>query len=201
MRWQIVIPQKPLAQAKSRLTNGPVLAEAMLRDVVTACRGLDVGLALLGGDPRLTSLEVPQLSDAGGGLSAAVRAVVPELTGPVAVLMGDLPCLSAAQLEQVLRGAEEVEFGVVADASGTGTTMLTALAGRNLETSYGAGSFARHRALGALDLLAGGPPAPGLQRDVDTIADLEQAVRLGVGSATRYAMTRLEFDAVHLGGP
>lgn len=202
MRWQIVIPQKPLAQAKSRLLrSGPIFAEAMLRDVLAACADPDFSVAVLGNDPWLATLGVGRLPDAGGGLSGAVRVAVEALAGPVAVVMGDLPCLTAAELRRVLRTAEGEAFGVVADAAGTGTTLLTARRGIDLHPAYGAGSFARHTALGAVDLLLDRGPAPGLRRDVDTLADLLAAAELGLGRATAVALAASGLHAVHPGGP
>lgn len=198
-----MIPQKPLAEAKSRLLAGrfsPVLAAAMLHDVVAASQDPAHTVWLLGG-PALPSLGVGRLRDPGGGLSAAVSAAVADLSGPVAVVMADLPCLTSVDLRSALTIAEHVPLGVVADAAGTGTTLLTALSGAALRPSYGEGSFGRHRGLGAIDLLAAGPELPRLRRDVDTRADLEAAVLLGVGPATAAALDDLRLEVVHPDGP
>ena len=71
----------------------------------------------------------------------------------------------------------------VADASGLGTTLLTALPGLALSPQFGLDSARRH-AETAVAL-----PAPaGLRLDVDTAADLESARELGLGPATRAAL-------------
>ncbi len=73
----------------------------------------------------------------------------------------------------------------VADAEGTGTTLLVAAPGVTLDPRFGGGSAARHAASGAAALDG---EWPGLRRDVDTPADLAAALALGVGPATRAAL-------------
>ncbi|MDP9408525.1 MAG: 2-phospho-L-lactate guanylyltransferase, partial [Actinomycetota bacterium] len=70
----------------------------------------------------------------------------------------------------------------------TGTVLLTAGPGVALEPTYGEGSLARHVALGAARLEL---DTPGLRRDVDTPADLAEAVGLGLGPATLALLPRL----------
>lgn len=97
----------------------------------------------------------------------------------VAALVGDLPALRGADLDAALRAAALHERAFVRDAAGTGTTMLTALPGVALRPAFGVDSAARHGA-GAIELTA----AAGLRCDVDTAADLEAALALGVGRHT-----------------
>jgi 2-phospho-L-lactate guanylyltransferase len=68
----------------------------------------------------------------------------------------------------------------VADAAGTGTTLLTAL-GVGLDPHFGAGSARAHQQAGAVPLAG---DWPGLTRDVDTAEDLRAALALGVGPRT-----------------
>ncbi|BDZ55007.1 hypothetical protein GCM10025870_20800 [Agromyces marinus] len=78
----------------------------------------------------------------------------------------------------------------MADAEGTGTTLATAAPGTGFAAHFGADSAARHRAAGFADLLALHPDAirPGMRRDVDTVAELRDAVALGVGPRTTIAV-------------
>ena len=69
----------------------------------------------------------------------------------------------------------------VTDAAGTGTVLLAAPPGAVLEPCFGAGSAAAHEASGAVPLNGAWP---SLRRDVDTLADLAEAFRLGVGPRT-----------------
>jgi 2-phospho-L-lactate guanylyltransferase len=75
----------------------------------------------------------------------------------------------------------------VADATGTGTTLLAAAPGVELAPAYGPRSRQSHLASGAAEL----PGAPGLRLDVDTPEDLQAAVRLGLGAATAAVVRRL----------
>jgi 2-phospho-L-lactate guanylyltransferase len=104
----------------------------------------------------------------------------------VAVLAADLPALRPAALTRALSAAQRHPRSVVADAGGTGTVLLTAAAGTALSPAFGPGSRERHAAL-AIDLTAELPDddeTGGLRQDVDTAADLERAIRIGVGPAT-----------------
>jgi 2-phospho-L-lactate guanylyltransferase len=98
----------------------------------------------------------------------------------VAVLQGDLPALTAEDLDAVLESAEEVPLGLVPDADGRGTAMITGTPGMPLLPAFGEGSAARHQELGHTPIRA----SERLRRDVDTRADLSAAVRLGVGRHT-----------------
>jgi 2-phospho-L-lactate/phosphoenolpyruvate guanylyltransferase len=100
-------------------------------------------------------------------------------------LLGDLPALRADELALVLTAAGRHERAFVADRDATGTTLLTAAPGVGLEPAFGPASAARHRASGAIPLNA---PA-SVRTDVDTAADLRTALDLGVGPATRDALT------------
>ena len=98
----------------------------------------------------------------------------------MAALSSDLPALRPAELGAALAAAEDFPRSFVADAQGTGTTLLTAR-GTPLRPRFGPGSAAAHEADGA-QRLAG--DWPGLTRDVDTDDDLRVAQRFGVGPAT-----------------
>jgi 2-phospho-L-lactate guanylyltransferase len=105
---------------------------------------------------------------------------------PVAVLLGDVPALRARDLDAALDVAARHPLAYVPDAEGTGTTLATAREGEALDAHFGQDSAARHAAAGFADLVAEHPGAiaPGLRRDVDTAAELREAVALGVGART-----------------
>jgi 2-phospho-L-lactate guanylyltransferase len=96
------------------------------------------------------------LPDLGGGdLNLAVALAADLLTAPevgvvVAVLPADLPGLVAADLDVALAEAASHRRAFLADADGTGTTLLTARAGHPLRSRYGrhpCGSRRAHEAL------------------------------------------------------
>ncbi|MCW2606055.1 MAG: hypothetical protein JWO60_748 [Frankiales bacterium] len=197
LQWGLVVPVKHLALAKTRLRpydDGVrrELALAMACDVVSAATACplvvrvlvvtsddDVAAALA----RLGAETTPD--DPDDGLVPALehgaellRAARPDLG--VASLAADLPSLRPEQLEQALAQVVAGTRGVVADAPGSGTTLLAAAPGTALRPAYGPGSLARHLASGAVALEA----ACGLRLDVDTPEDLAAALRLGVGPRT-----------------
>jgi 2-phospho-L-lactate guanylyltransferase len=119
---------------------------------------------------------------AAGAAAGAGAAGAPGAAGPVgaaaatgaaggtAVLLGDLPALQPAELEVALTLALAHARAVVADAAGSGTTLITALRGQSHAPAFGAGSAESHRAAGysPLDI----PAHSGLRRDVDTSDEL-----------------------------
>jgi 2-phospho-L-lactate guanylyltransferase (CobY/MobA/RfbA family) len=156
-----VIPHR--VGGKTRLGD-PELARAMLADVQAAVA--DAGAAIV--------VERP------GGQGNAVAAALAELSGPVTILNGDLPCVTVAEVEALTAAAP----ALVAAEDGT-TNALALRDARDFAPLYGPGSAARYEArLGAsrLDL-------PGMRDDVDTWEDLER-VRDRVGANTRTYLDR-----------
>ncbi len=183
----LIVPVKDGMPAKTRLqisTDRRELMRAFARDAVAAARDSALAEVTVVGDPSLGDLGVPVLPDAGAGdLNAALRSAVAEIAAgsPVAVMLADLPCLRTDELDTAL--ATALRYGgrcFVADAAGTGTTLLVATSG-DLDPRFGADSARRHLESGARALT---DPLPTLRQDVDTAGDLEQAMLLGVGPAT-----------------
>jgi 2-phospho-L-lactate guanylyltransferase len=206
--WTVVLPLKGGAGAKSRLGASPALAAAIALDCLDAVLGCpdaarvlvvtpDAGTAAEASAAGATA--VPE-SRPGAGLPAAVedglRAAAAASAGPVAVLLGDLPALRPGDLSAALGEAARVlrdpgEGGpppamvFVPDAERTGTVLLAGLDAAAVRPSFGPSSARAHARDGArrLDL-----PLPRLRRDVDTPADLEAALALGVGPRTAAAV-------------
>lgn len=110
----------------------------------------------------------------------AARETFPECN--IAVVTGDLPSLTVADLETALAHATAHERSMVPDEDGTGTTVLLALAGVPFMPRFGPRSRAAHEAAGhvPLDLAE----TMSIRRDVDTVDNLADAMRLGVGPYT-----------------
>ena len=170
------------------LTSGPVATAVVVTDDPVAAASLrDLGADVIADEPD-------------AGLNPALRharAHVRDRYGdaPVAVLSGDLPALRPDQLRAALRRADEHARAFLPDHHGGGTTLLTARPGVDLDPRFGAGSRLRHADSGAHELDPGGLATVRL--DVDTWADLQQAVRLGVGQHTRAVLDRHGLTAVH----
>lgn len=202
--WGVVVPVKRLDVAKSRLAAyGDAvrreLALAFALDVVAAALACPVvrRVLVVTDDAQAAAAVVglgaevaPDSPDA--GLNPALshggdllRAHDPALG--IVTLSSDLPAATAADLEVLLREVRPGRRAFVADALGSGTTVLAAAAPAPLLPAYGPGSRDRHQASGAAEL----PGAAGLRRDVDTPADLREALRLGVGERTAAVAARL----------
>ncbi|MGD8148402.1 2-phospho-L-lactate guanylyltransferase [Ornithinimicrobium sp. Y1694] len=201
--WRLVVPVKRSDVAKTRLEpphplSRPELARAVAQDTLQqVCSALPpTQVTVVTSDPDAASvareLGAHVVPDPGHGLNAAVRAGLDHARSPgpsqmwPAVLLGDLPALRAADLTTALAVCARHTRAVVPDLDGTGTVLLTATGeGADLEPSFGKGSAARHASTAVmLDL-----DLPRLRRDVDTWADLRAAADLGVGPATRAALT------------
>jgi 2-phospho-L-lactate guanylyltransferase len=194
--WSVVVPAKRLAVAKTRLRPltaslgdcHEALVLALLADTVTAALGSElVGeVVVVTDEPAARGLvrglgarTVADEPDA--GLNAALEHGASAARHPaVAALSSDLPALRPRELTAALGAASGVPRAFVADAQGTGTTLLTAV-GVALRPSFGPGSAQAHQAGGATPLTG---RWPGLVRDVDTETDLRAALALGAGSRT-----------------
>ncbi|MGZ8803788.1 MAG: 2-phospho-L-lactate guanylyltransferase [Microbacterium sp.] len=199
--WAVIIPVKPAAVGKSRLTLPTVdrvtLARAIALDTIAAAASCPAvaQVFVVSDDGALVALAfdipglrfVPEEDGTGGrprGIDTAV-AIGAEAAGdrmPRAALLGDLPALRPDDLAAALTAGSTVDRGVVPDAEGTGTTLVTAGRGIPLQTSFGDGSYARHIELGCAPLEVRGTST--LRRDVDTAAQLEAAAGLGLGPRT-----------------
>jgi 2-phospho-L-lactate guanylyltransferase len=102
----------------------------------------------------------------------------------VGALTGDLPSLRTGELSAVLQLAAAIGGrSFVPDAAGTGTTLLLAGTDGVLDPLFGGDSRGRHARSGAAELFGAGR---SVRQDVDTLADLEAALRLGVGAHTAH---------------
>ncbi|MEV4686369.1 2-phospho-L-lactate guanylyltransferase [Microbacterium sp. LWH3-1.2] len=197
-RWVVVVPVKPSARAKSRLEVAGVgrgdLARAIALDTLAAASACELvaqvvvvtdDAALAREAAMIPALRFVPEGDAHGldaAVAAGVAAIDPNGRMPRAALLGDLPALRPADLADALRAAASVPRGVVPDAEGTGSTLVTAGPGTAWASSFGDGSFARHVALGCT--VIGIPDASTLRRDVDTADQLDTARALGLGPRT-----------------
>lgn len=194
----VIVPVKPAAHGKSRLAapgaDRIALARAIALDTIAAA--VAVAQVVVVTSDAVTAEAAARLgasivADPGGGLDAAVAAGA-EAAGPEvlrAALLGDLPALRPADLSAALTLAATMTRGVVADAEGTGSTLVTAAPGVAWRSAFGDGSLARHLALGCTPITAA--PDSGLRRDVDTAEQLGAATALGLGTRTAAVLGRV----------
>ena len=201
MRAWVVTTVKPLAVAKRRLRAAglPIphdrLVVAMVQDTLRAALACPlVAVVLVVTDDlhvrraaaAIGAQVVPDTPAA--GLNAALRhgAALAGVDRWRVALAADLPALRADELAAALRAAATVpdRRAFVADAEGSGTTLLAAPPGLPLDPRFGPGSAVAHAVAGARRLGDRDAEWPSLRRDVDTHADLVEAGRLGLGPHT-----------------
>lgn len=217
-QFTAIIPVKQFIRSKTRLSDDPLLraslAKAFARDVVVATRqscmiesivlvtsekgeqvlGPDHGSVVSDGDIHVVADRSwstnDSLNDAlwrGAAWSGRYR---PD--NPVVIIPADLAAITAGALDEALAIATTVETAYVVDAEGTGTTLSTALDARDLHSLYGPNSATHHHLIGysPLDRVD-----VRLRQDVDTLADLQRAMTLGVGSNTQGAVRSFGLEA------
>lgn len=198
--WHVIVPVKDTRAGKSRLAPAGVtrtrLSRAIADDTVSAVVEA-VGArrtCLVTSDPGLSRAwsraGVTVVPDPGHGLNAAVTAGlarVPDGT-PRAALLGDLPCLTGADLLTALDAGDGIDDWFVPDAEGTGTVLR---AGSCFVPRFGPGSATAHADQGAVRLELA---LPRLRRDVDDAGSLAEAVRLGLGPATSRVLGVARFE-------
>lgn len=205
-RWSLVVPVKLLAEAKTRLA---AVAGAHRRDLALAFAVDTIGAAVA--SPRVAAVVVvtddptarPALAEVGAvvvsdapraGLNAALAhgaSVAGRLLpgAGVGALAADLPALRPAELTRALDAAATHPVSFVADATGSGTTLLVAAPGASFAPMFGPDSRTRHSRVGFRELRL--PDIASVRRDVDTEADLRDAQRIGVGSRTAAILAAL----------
>lgn len=175
MHWTFVIPVKGFAGAKSRFAPGDnrSLARAMALDTVEVALAVASVIVVTTDPLPFEELGARVIPDPREGLNAAIAAGVAAADGATAVLLGDHPALTSAELRDALAAAHGHERALVADAEGTGSALTTS---RGIhDPQFGADSAAKHAAAGYTPLDG---DWPGLRRDIDT-ADQLAGLTLG----------------------
>jgi 2-phospho-L-lactate guanylyltransferase len=207
--WHVVVPVKAWDAAKTRLDLPPpqreALAKSMAQDTLenlAACP-LVTQISVVTTTPDM--VDAPELRPAGqvlvqpehiSNLDQALSWAIGELAinGPsdlaTAVIVADLPALTASDLQQVLRTASRHRVSMVVDHHGTGTTLLAATDPLLLAPAFGTASAARHQ-IRAVTVLGTDQCGPAVRCDVDTLDDLTSARDLGLGRHSRVVDARL----------
>lgn len=196
----VVVPVKPPALGKSRLAGLPdarrrKLAAAFALDtVLAAARTPGVAAVLAVTDDfrfaaRLREVGCEVVPD---GVTDDLNATLVQACAEAArrwpsalpvALCADLPCLVPEELQEVLDSLPVQGAAFLRDRAGTGTTLYAGSVG-DFAPRFGPSSAQAHVDGGAHEV---GVPAPSARHDVDDIADLEAALRLGVGAHTAAA--------------
>lgn len=203
--WVVVVPVKHGDVAKSRLAGVTAeqradLARAFPADCAEAALAADaVGHVVVVTDDPLAADTVRGLGaevipdEPDAGLNPALQHALAHArrryaVHPLAVLSGDLPALRPAELSMALERAGGLQRAFLADRAGDGTTLLAAAPGVDLGPRFGVRSRLEHLSSGASEIEPAGLDT--VRRDVDTWADLQDAMRLGVGRHTSVVLNR-----------
>lgn len=193
VKWHAIIPAKELHNSKSRLDRRDLTA-FFLADTVSALLGSPqvVRLTVVTADTEIAALVEKFggdaiLEGASNGLLHALElgidSVSPEYG--IVIALGDLPCLTTRDVDLFLGQAANYDSSFTCDSAGTGSTMWARLPGSNAKPRFGVRSRADHRMHGAFEI----PGSASAHRDVDTSADLWDAIRIGVGKHTMQAIS------------
>ncbi len=189
-----MIPLKPPGVGKTRLGADADLARAIALDTVEAAAAADsvsrvivitADTALAADLDAMGGIEVVAEPRPAGIASAIALGLAHAQTDgdvPRAALLGDLPGLIPAELDDALERARGVDRAFVPDADGSGTTMVTARGGIALVERFGPGSAAAHRAAGLVPLDL--PPASSVRWDVDDPGQLAEVAARRIGPRT-----------------
>ena len=188
-RLVVAVPVKDLTRAKQRLTSVLSVAErgelarAMLRDVLRAVAAADLERVwVVTCDPAAAAIArslgaEPVSETVNRGHTAAVALAQAEAARRGArvflTVPGDVPCVTADELRQIVDGVREGAPVFVPSRSGLGTNGVALAPADAMPLTFGEPSFARHletaRAHGLTPRVLA---LPGLGLDVDAPEDL-----------------------------
>ena len=225
-QWHLVIPVKDAAVGKSRLARAlagvefgagvgsahradrETIGRALARDTLrAACLTVGPARVVLVTADEVIAAEfrdhgVTTVRDAGVGLNAAVTLGLARTPpgGRVAVLLGDLPALTPADLGHALEAASAHGQSFVPDADGSGTVLRASSGGPvgHFTPRFGPGRSSPAPAGTAPSSPPGrsrggaGAALPRLRTDVDDLRSLVRVLELGAGPSTTAALGSLD---------
>lgn len=206
-RLVVAVPVKDLTHAKQRLMSvlsadeRGELARAMLRDVLQALAAADLdGVWVITRDPAAAAIArslgaEPVIEAENRGHTAAVALAQAEATRRGArvflTVPGDVPCVTADELRQIVDGVRDGAPVFVPSRSGFGTNGVALAPPDAMPLTFGEPSFARHletaRGRGLTPRVL---TLPGLGLDVDAPEDLTALLAEPGATETRRLVAR-----------
>jgi 2-phospho-L-lactate/phosphoenolpyruvate guanylyltransferase len=182
--WTAIVPMKAEGKRKTRLAahlsaiGREELSENLFYHVVrTLQQSPSVTRIIVLSDGPLLMAGPDWIADKGGGLNAELeRARLAAGRLPQLILHADLSLLAVADVEAMTAGAAD-GVAIAPDKHGTGTNALALNDGRPFKLCFGPDSFRLHQAQSPDAIIVTG--RPGLSLDIDTVDDLDEAIRLG----------------------
>jgi 2-phospho-L-lactate guanylyltransferase len=199
MRYALV-PVKDLTQAKARLSpllapaQRYALAAAMLDDVLAALRQASMveRIALVTTDPHALALAAQrglEVVDEGSGrgesgaVELAVKVCRERGASSLAVIPGDIPLLTAADVEWIIQQGTQYDVVIVPSWDSRGTNAVLLRPPDALQLRFGSWSFFPHvKQAKRKGLSYKVVRLPRVALDVDTPEDLARLVPLATGT-------------------
>lgn len=185
MSWVAIVPLKQGASQKSRLSQTldpaqrAVLTEDLFARVVEALSASDAVsqvIVLSPSDPERA--DVTWVRDQGRGLNEELMTLRSQYADRnVLIVHADLPFLSAADIDDLLRAAAVAGIGIAPDKFDLGTNALAMRADSEIGLMFGDRSFEKHRAAAPAAAIV---KSRGLSHDIDTPDDLRAALDAGL---------------------
>jgi len=182
-----LIAIKARAQCKTRLQSQMAaperiaLVRRMLAAVISAAQGAHNVAQVIVLSPERDTVpdDVPVLADSGLGLNEALlqarRALQAMGCRELVVLPADLPNVSGAEIDRLVRAGRRGGFAIAPDVAQSGTNALCLATAQPFQFRFGPGSRQLHqREALRLGLKPRTVNAPGLAFDIDTAADLRR---------------------------
>ncbi len=199
MSLWVIIPVKPLKNAKSRLS--PVLlpeqryqlAQAMFRHVLSVTTTVETvtGVLVISRDTKALAiarelgaktLQEGSLSNLNPALLRATMVVKSWRADAVLILPADLPFITAEDVRAMIQLADEDSLVIATDRADDGTNALLVRPPGAIEYEYGSGSFTRHkRSAEAAGLAVSVYGTERTALDLDVPEDLESYQKILAG--------------------
>jgi 2-phospho-L-lactate guanylyltransferase len=160
------------------------LVRSMLAAVLSAARGAHSVRHIIVVSPARDSVpaDVPVLADSGeslnGALTQAHRVLREFGCREVVILPADLPTITAADIDALVRAGRQGGFAIASDAAGMGTNALCLVSAHPFRFQFGPDSRRLHlEEAERAGLGAHVVQLPGLEFDVDSPTDLDRLDR------------------------
>jgi 2-phospho-L-lactate guanylyltransferase len=179
----IAINQRSRCKSRLSVALTPAARLELVRSMLSAVLGAAAGAATLrhvmvvSPERDTVPAQIPVIADTGRSLNAALteahRAVLDFGCREVVILPADLPTISPADIDGLVRAGRSGGFAIAPDAADTGTNALCLATAQPFDFQFGVDSKRLH--LEAAARLGFRPQVlslPGLQFDIDSPADL-----------------------------
>lgn len=182
MTWTVIVPLKPAGMRKGRLApcldraGRDRLALVMFEHVTATITSAGASIAAVS-PKRPTGWTKAWYQDDGESLNAALAELRAANPRRFAVIHADLPFLAVDDIAALFAAADESGLAIAPDRHGSGTNAVAIADERPFSFRFGSGSLAAFTAdAGVRHAMV---RTPGLMRDVDTPADLDEAIAAG----------------------